>query len=246
MRRTPAYQSMPDSAGAGPVIRTRIKVCCIQDIGEARLALELGADALGLVGPMPNGIGPIEDEKIAKISAALEKSVERFLLTSETEAEEVVAHVARCGTNVVQLVDAVQSDTYSLLRRRHPALRIVQVIHVENDRAIEQASGLATHVDALLLDSGKPSAAVRTLGGTGDTHDWSISRKIVAHSRVPVFLAGGLNPGNVTEAIHQVRPYGVDVCSGLRQDGRLLADRLRDFVSAVRQADRDLAEKTLA
>lgn len=225
---------------------TRIKVCCIQDIAEAHLALEQGADALGLVGPMPSGIGPIDDQQIATISAALDDGVERFLLTSETEPEKVAAHVERCGTNVVQLVDAVEHDTYALLRSRFPALRIVQVIHVEDSEAIEQATSLPAEVDALLLDSGNPSAPIPTLGGTGDIHDWSISREIVARSRVPVFLAGGLNPGNVAEAIYAVRPYGVDVCSGLRQDGRLLADRLRNFVSAVRQADRKLAKETSA
>jgi phosphoribosylanthranilate isomerase len=89
-------------------------------------------------------------------------------------------------------------------------------------------------VDGLLLDSGNPGLPVRELGGTGRVHDWSLSRRIVADSPVPVFLAGGLNPGNVEEAIRQVRPFGVDVCTGVRTEGRLDEAKLREFCRAVR------------
>ena len=235
------HSILSKAAGTG---QTCIKICCIQNAQEARLALETGAHALGLVGKMPNGVGPIDDDSIAAIAAKLDLAVPRFLLTSKTRAREVSRHVERCGTNVVQLVDQVEPDTYEGLRQHHPGLAIVQVVHVEDESALDQSLRNASHVDALLLDSGTPSARVRTLGGTGNTHDWSISRQIVQRSEVPVFLAGGLNPDNVVAAIEAVGPFGVDVCSGLRRNGVLDEDRLRLFVDRIRQADEKRARST--
>jgi phosphoribosylanthranilate isomerase len=110
------------------------------------------------------------------------------------------------------------------------------VIHVEDESALDEANAAAPHVDALLLDSGRPKAAVRELGGTGRAHDWSVSARIVAQCGRPVFLAGGLNAGNVREAVARVRPFGVDLCSGVRRDGRLDAEKLGAFVAALRAA----------
>jgi phosphoribosylanthranilate isomerase len=118
-------------------------------------------------------------------------------------------------------------------------LRIIQVVHVEGEGAIDEARRAGEAADAILLDSGKPSAVVRTLGGTGDIHDWSISRKIVETCGRPVFLAGGLNPANVVVALNLVRPYGVDICSGLRDKDRRYAlnfEKLAAFASALRGA----------
>jgi phosphoribosylanthranilate isomerase len=78
---------------------------------------------------------------------------------------------------------------------------------------------------------------VKLLGGTGRIHDWAVSRRVVEAVREPVFLAGGLNPGNVGDAIRSVRPFGVDVCSGLRTAGRLDDAKLTDFMAAVAAAD---------
>jgi phosphoribosylanthranilate isomerase len=197
------------------------KICCIQSEAEADMAINAGAHAIGLVGPMPNGLGPIDDERIRRVAAHVRSRAGRkswtVLLTSRTGADAICEHVEATGVDTVQIVDAPGAGTYAHLRRALPKLRIIQVIHVEDARAIDQAARAAEDVDALLLDSGKPSAAVRTLGGTGDVHDWSISRRIVEASRAPVFLAGGLNPSNVRGAIAAVRPFGVDVCSGLRR-----------------------------
>ncbi|HEV7837324.1 MAG TPA: phosphoribosylanthranilate isomerase, partial [Gemmatimonadaceae bacterium] len=112
-----------------------------------------------------------------------------------------------------------------------------QVIHVRNENAVAEASQLSPQVDALLLDSGNPSLKTKELGGTGRAHDWAISRRIRDAVRIPVYLAGGLNPQNVAKAIAQVQPFGVDVCSGLRTDGRLDADKLDQFMHAVHEAE---------
>lgn len=222
--------------------RVRTKICCISSVEEARLAVAAGADALGLVAKMPSGPGPISDALISEIVATVPPPVSCFLLTSETEPEAVVAHVRRCGTDTVQLVDAVPLETYEALRRDCPTVRIVQVIHVEDEAAIDEAKTLAPHVDALLLDSGRPKAAARDgaakeLGGTGRTHDWSVSAKLVAEVEKPVFLAGGLNASNVGEAIRAVSPFGVDLCSGVRTDDALDAEKLRAYFGVVGQRE---------
>lgn len=214
-----------------------MKVCCIQSVEEAELAVHHGVDCIGLVGEMPSGPGPIADDAIAEIAAAVPPAVSTFLLTSRTGPLDVVDHVQSTGPDVVQLVDDVPYETYGALRRACPGVRVVQVIHVEDDRALNRATAVSESVDALLLDSGRPSAAVRELGGTGRMHDWSLSRKIVDRASVPVFLAGGLGASNVEEAIERVSPYGVDVCSGVRTDGALDGQKLTAFLDAVRRTD---------
>jgi phosphoribosylanthranilate isomerase len=204
----------------------KVKICCMGSVDEARTAIELGASAIGLVSRMPSGPGPIEEELIAEIVSAVGDSVDTFLLTCETSADAIIAQQRRTGVSTLQLVDAVEPGAHEAIRSALNAVRIVQVIHVTGDESLADAMDAANTADALLLDSGNPSLAVKELGGTGRRHDWSVSRRIVATSRVPVYLAGGLNSSNVREAIETVRPYGVDVCSGVRSDGRLDSSKL--------------------
>ncbi len=212
---------------------TRVKICCIASIDEAWLAIEHGASALGFVSRMPSGPGPISEDLIADIVAIVPPGVATFLLTSETTAEPIIAQQRKTRVNTIQLVDAVAEGTHRELKRALPGVGIVQVIHVMDQASVHQAMSAARDVNALLLDSGNPSLAVKELGGTGRVHDWRLSREIRDRSPIPLYLAGGLNPGNVGEAMRQVRPFGVDVCSGLRVDGRLSAERLGAFMAEV-------------
>lgn len=214
-------------------MRVRIKICCISSVEEATLAIRYGADALGLVGRMPSGPGPIEDELIASIARQIHPPLASFLLTCEQSAAGIIAHAARTHTNTIQIVDELAEGSYQDIRNALPYLKLVQVIHVTDEQSVAEAVRLAAHVDAFLLDSGNPKAAIKTLGGTGRVHNWQISREIVRSVSVPVFLAGGLNAGNVAEAIKTVRPFGVDICSGVRTDGKLDEVKLRDFVTAA-------------
>jgi phosphoribosylanthranilate isomerase len=217
--------------------RIRIKICCIQSEGEARLAIAAGADALGLVGTMPSGPGPIDDELIAAIAARVPPPVATFLLTSETEAEAIIAHARRCRTNTLQLVDRVAEEVYPLLRLALPGIKLVQVIHVAGEESVAEAVAAAAHADALLLDSGQPHAAIKVLGGTGRVHDWALSRRIVEAAPCPVILAGGLRADNVGRAIAAVRPFAVDLCTGVRRaDYSLDPAKLTPFVAAVAAA----------
>ncbi len=213
-----------------------VKICCIASVDEMRLALDAGADALGFVSRMPSGPGPIPEDLIASIISLVPSGAATFLLTSETRAEAIAAQQRRTRANTLQLVDEVEPGTHGALRKSLPGIRIVQVIHVADARSVEEALTVAPNVDALLLDSGNPRLPVKELGGTGRTHDWSLSREIREGSAVPLYLAGGLNPGNVAAAIDAVGPAGVDVCSGVRTDGMLDSGKLRAFISAARAA----------
>lgn len=212
----------------------RFKICCIAGIAEAELAIAHGASALGLVSRMPSGPGVIDDATIREVATWAPPHIETFLLTSRTDPHAIVAQVRAAGVNTVQLVDALPEGAHALLRRELSGIRLVQVIHVRDDDSVREALALGPHVDALLLDSGNPALEVKELGGTGRVHDWTLSRRIVAASGVPVWLAGGLRAENVTEAIAAVRPHGLDVCSGVREQGRLSVSRLSGFARAVR------------
>jgi phosphoribosylanthranilate isomerase len=211
----------------------KIKICCISSIEEAQLAMRYGADALGLVGPMPSGPGTLKDDAIAQIVPAIPPPVASFLLTSETKADAIIAHHQKVHTTTLQLVDALSEGTYTDIRAALPAVKLVQLIHVLDERSVEEAVRLSESVDALLLDSGNPNLKIKELGGTGRTHDWSLSRRIVEQARAPVFLAGGLNAQNVRQAIEAVQPFGIDLCTGVRTDGQLDEAKLAAFFRAV-------------
>ena len=221
-------------------MRTRIKICCISSISEAKLAIKYGADALGLVGKMPSGPRPIDDELIFKITATIPPPIASFLLTSEQSALGIIDHLRRTALNTVQIVDEVDEGTYYDIKLALPLVKIVQVIHVTGDESITKAKRKSMFVDAILLDSDNSGARIKVLGGTGKTHNWDISRQLVESVDVPVFLAGGLNPNNVKEAIEKIKPYGVDICNGVRTQGLLDPLKLAAFIAAVKSTDYSL------
>lgn len=214
-------------------MKPRVKICCIASEEEARTAISSGASALGLVAAMPSGPGPISDALIWRIARSVPPPIATFLLTCQTRAGAIVAHHLRTQTGTLQLVDAPEAGAIAAIRLVLPVVKIIQVIHVRAESSIDEALSAAGEVDALLLDSGNPALAVKELGGTGRVHDWRLSRRIVEQSSVPVFLAGGLNAANVRAAIDQVQPFAVDVCSGVRTDGRLDQRKLAAFFNAV-------------
>jgi len=213
-----------------------VKICCIQDLDEVRLAVRLGATAIGLVSAMPSGPGVISEERIAGIAPHVPPGIDSFLLTSLTQPSEIVAQHRRCKTSALQLCDRLEAGAHAELRAALPGVSIVQVVHVIDRESVAEALAVGDHVDALLLDSGNRDLAARELGGTGRTHDWQLSAEIRERAAAPVFLAGGLTSENVGAAIHCVEPHGVDVCSGVRTAGRLDEGKLAAFFAAVRAA----------
>ena len=214
--------------------RPRVKICCIASIAEAWMAIEHGASAIGLVSEMPSGPGPIPESLIAEIAATVPPGVSSFLLTCRPDAAAIIDQQRRLRVNTIQICDRLPVGSHRELREALPGVALVQVVHVTGPEAVEEAIEVAPHVDAVLLDSGNQSLTIKELGGTGRTHDWSLSRRIREAIDVPLFLAGGLKPHNVAAAIQEVQPFGIDVCSGLRTDGALDRHKLAEFFQQIR------------
>lgn len=212
---------------------TRFKICCIQNKAEAVLAVNAGAAALGLVSEMPSGPGVINEKDIREIAAHVPEGVDTFLLTSKQNAMDIIKQHSYCKTTALQLVDHVPFNELASLRSELPGVKLVQVIHVQDERSLNEVADVEIFVDVILLDSGNPNAATKELGGTGRTHNWDISAEIVSQTNLPVYLAGGLNPDNVAEAVSRVKPFAVDICSGLRVNGLLDSAKLSRFVDAL-------------
>jgi len=215
------------------MLKPRVKICCIKSTEEANLAIKYGASALGLVGPMPSGPGTIDDELISKITRNIPPPIATFLLTSETKAEAVINHHRKVQTSTIQIVDELEHKQYDLLREQLPNVKLVQVIHVLNEASVKQAMDVEKQVDAVLLDSGNPNLPIKEFGGTGRVHNWELSRKIVESIDTPVFLAGGLSHKNVKKAITAVGPFGIDLCSSVRTNGRLDEQKLALFFQTI-------------
>lgn len=213
----------------------KVKICCISSTDEAKLAIQYGAAALGLVGKMPSGPGIIDDELIQSIAKTVPPPISTFLLTSETRAEDIIGHYKKTHTSTIQIVDALSNRQYDIIRKELPNVKLVQVIHVINEQSIDEAIEISTHVDAILLDSGNPNLATKELGGTGRIHNWDLSKRIRESIDIPIFLAGGINKDNVQAAIDHVQPFGIDLCSSVRTNGKLDEKKLESFFNAVQQ-----------
>lgn len=216
-----------------PTVKPRIKICCISSIEEAWIAIRCGASALGFVSHMPSGPGVISEELITEIVAQIPPPIATFLLTSSQDTQEIIQQIKRCGTNTIQICDNLKSGNYQDIREALPGIYIVQVIHVTGEESLNEAITIEPFVDAILLDSGNQSLVVKELGGTGRTHNWDISKKIREQVKIPIFLAGGLKPENVALAVKQVAPFGLDVCSGVRSNGKLDEDKLKRFFEQI-------------
>lgn len=223
---------------------TSIKICCIRSVAEAQLALAAGADAIGMVGARPPSPRTISDVAIAAIARTVPTRVRTFVLSTESSADEIAAQVDRTCVNAVQVLDHIAAAESERLASLIPNIWRVQVIHVEEAEAVDLIPRYLPFVNAFLLDSGKPSAPIKEYGGTGRLHDWSISAEFVRRSPIPTFLAGGLTADNAVSAMQVVRPFGLDLCSGVRTDGQLDAAKLSRFIAAVREAEGEAAAFT--
>ena len=219
-----------------PTAKPRVKICCIASLEEAWMAIDYGASALGLVSAMPSGPGPIAEDLIAEIAARIPPPIASFLLTCKRDVRSIIDQQRRLRVNTIQICDRLEPGSHQKLRTALPGISLVQVIHVTGPESVDEALEVASSVDAILLDSGNQSLAVKELGGTGRTHDWRISVRIREALEIPMFLAGGLNAGNVAEAIRIVQPFGIDVCSGLRTNGALDEAKLAAFFAAINRA----------
>jgi phosphoribosylanthranilate isomerase len=214
-------------------VMVKVKICCISSIEEASLAIAHGAAAIGLVGRMPSGPGIITDELIQSIAKTVLPPIDSFLLTSETTAEAIIEHHNKVNTTTIQMVDALTDRQYHKIREAIPHVKLVQVIHVLDEKALQEAIEISEWVDAILLDSGNPNLSTKVLGGTGKTHNWDLSKKIRENISIPTYLADGINKDNIRMAIDHVQPYGIDLCSSVRTNGQLDERKLEELFRAL-------------
>jgi phosphoribosylanthranilate isomerase len=184
---------------------------------------------------MPSGPGVISDELIFEIAQSVPPPIATFLLTSETSVEQIIQHHQKVLTNTIQIVDELIDGTYEDIKYALPSVKLVQVIHVIDEKSMDEAIRISEHVDCLLLDSSNPNMKIKELGGTGRVHNWQLSRKIRESIKIPLILAGGINPENVRIAIDEVQPFGLDLCNGVRTNGTLDPVRLEKFFNSLEQ-----------
>jgi phosphoribosylanthranilate isomerase len=191
----------------------RVKICGLARVEDVLVAVEAGVDAIGcLVGLNHAAADQVTPATARALFSVLPPFVTRVLVTHRTKLGEVADLIRETGATAVQLHGDFPLVAIPALREATPHVSIIKCVHVTGEEAIAAAGAAARVADAVLLDS-----KVRgRIGGTGKTHDWSISARIVSGLAKPVILAGGLNSDNVKEAIDRVRPYGVDANSGTR------------------------------
>jgi phosphoribosylanthranilate isomerase len=218
--------------------RVRTKICGIGTIDDLTAAVDAGADAIGLI----VGTTHVSEDQLSvaaarELAAAAPPFISRVLVTHLVSSDEILDLAEAVGVDTLQVHGEVSTDTMRQIWGRRHSLRIVRTVHVTGDQAIAAAREAAQFSHAVLLDTRTSSR----LGGTGLTHDWNISRRIVQtlrQSARPVILAGGLDQTNVTTAIQAVRPYGVDANSRLKDpNGRKDAAACAAFVHAATTID---------
>jgi phosphoribosylanthranilate isomerase len=217
-----------------------IKICGNTSLGDALLAFEAGADAVGFVfAPSPRRVTAPE---VAAIVPQLPATIEKIGVFVDAALEEIVSTVHTCGLTGVQLhFDAEPELPARLHECLGPNVRILRVVHFSAETAEAHAEQIAeharnTHVDAVLVDSRTALVA----GGTGMTFDWAEARKTIFENArsLKLVAAGGLNPENVVEAIAALQPWGVDAVSGIEiAPGRKDPAKVREFVTHARNAD---------
>ena len=215
-----------------------VKICGIRRHEDALIAAELGADAIGLlVGQRHNSPDFISAAVAREISRTLPPSVEAVLVTHITEVDEIERLLLQSGITTVQLHSEITADSIANLRTRFPDLKVLKSVHVISADSVADPEAFRKVVDGFVLDT--INVATDQVGGTGTTHDWSISQKIVTrYPEIPIILAGGLNSGNVRSAIEYVHPFGVDVNSGTKgSDGFKDARKMREFILEAKRSD---------
>ncbi len=219
------------------MINVRAKICGIRSESDLRAVVAADADAAGFIsGTTHFSEDEVDVERARRLSGLVPSSIERVLVTHLTEAGAVLRLADRIDVDCIQLHGLVSLETVREVRRSAAGRRVIRAVHVTGPEAVGAAERAAPNCDGIVLDS----RSANRLGGTGRTHDWSISASIVdrfAGSTFPVMLAGGLNPHNLTAAIDAVGPAWVDVNSGV-DDSRGDKDpsNCADFVRAAHGA----------
>jgi phosphoribosylanthranilate isomerase len=221
----------------------KVKICGITNIEDAMQAISFGADALGFqVGMRHKTEDEISPEEAKAIVASLPPFVSYVMVTHLLDAKTIISLLKLIPriTTVQLHEDDIDLKEISAIREKIPSVRIIKAIHVVVDGSESPLQKLHNYdgiADALILDS--VNMKEDRIGGTGMTHDWTLSKKMVDSSHLPVFLAGGLTQDNVQYAIRSVGPYAVDVNSGVKismTSRRKDPVKVRDFIYRAKNA----------
>jgi phosphoribosylanthranilate isomerase len=222
-----------------------IKICGNTSLADALVAVEAGADAVGFVfAPSPRQVTVSE---VAAIVAYLPATVEKIGVFVDARFEDICTTVRSCGLTGVQLhFDAPAGLPEKIHERLGTALRILRLVHFEAETGAQVSEQIAEHagdphVNGVLVDSRTANA----VGGTGMAFDWAAARTTVFRDvgELKLIAAGGLTPANVAEAIATLRPWGVDVVSGVEAAPRRKdAEKVRKFVTNARAAKPNCAQ----
>ena len=211
----------------------RIKFCGTASLADMRCAIDAGCDAVGFImGVTYQSADVVTPAEAAEMIRELPPFIEPVAVTHLRETEDLIGLVKDSRCTTLQIQDVVEPSGIPVIRDALPYLKIVKAVHVTDESAIRTAKRYEPYADALILDT----RTRERIGGTGIPHDWNISATIVANSAIPVILAGGLTPENVAEAIRRVRPYGVDVHTGVKKDGVRNPERTLAFAREARSA----------
>jgi phosphoribosylanthranilate isomerase len=206
-------------------MKTRVKICGVTSVADARAAAEAGADLIGL-NFYENSPRFLTLAAAAEISRALPSFTQRVGVFVNPSEDLVVRAIAECGLNLLQFHGDEPSDFCTQF-----GLMSMKALRVRDETSLSSLASYQT--DAFLLDAHSRSG----LGGTGEKFNWKLAVEAQKFGK-PIFLAGGLTPENVAEAVRQVRPFAVDVSSGVESaPGKKDAAKVRAFIQSVRNAE---------
>ena len=229
--------SGPTSDPASGPSAVRVKVCGLTEEDDLRTAVEAGADAVGIVSDVPvETPREVSPERARELAEAVPPFVTSVLVTMPDSAAGGAELAERVGADAVQVHGDLPPEAVGRLREAFDGDLLLAADHAT-------APEYAGVVDGLVVDTVDEAGA----GGTGETHDWARTREVVRDLDVPVVLAGGLTPSNVAEAARTVRPFAVDVASGVEGEvpGRKDHDAVRAFVRRAKRAG-DRSEEVTA
>ncbi|WP_076830422.1 phosphoribosylanthranilate isomerase [Frankia sp. CcI49] len=217
-----------------PARRIRASVCANQTAADVAACVEGGADAVGvLVQVKHRAEDAIDLDHAANLMDMVPPYVGRYAVTHATEIREI-CDLRNLAIDTIQLHEDIDPAIIPEIRRGFPRVRLLKAIHVVDEGSISMAERWQGLVEGLVLDS--VNKIENRIGGTGLTHDWSISARIIKATKVPVVLAGGLRPENVCEAVRAVLPWGVNVNSGVERGEVKMRDLVEGFVRGANAA----------
>lgn len=217
------------------MVMTKVKICGVTNVEDALASISFGADAVGfLVGRVHSSTSVfLSPEQAAEIVARLPPFCSSVLVTHLSRPEDVLPILKIANVTTLQLHGNTAPQEAIEIKRKIPFLKIYKAIHVFDESALQEGKRYVGCVDGIVLDTA--IRATGQVGGTGQTHDWGISKSVVRSSGLPVILAGGLNPENIIDAIRTVQPYGVDVNSGINKpNGTKDHEKLRLFITRAK------------